>query len=57
MPNRRPFGFRRRVEGEAGQGLVEYALILLLVSVAAVAALTPLGPAIAAMFATVQGAF
>jgi len=36
-----------------GQGMVEYALILVLVSIAAIAALTLLGPQIAAVFGRV----
>jgi pilus assembly protein Flp/PilA len=40
---------------QEGQGMVEYALILALVSVAAVATLTPLGTAVAGMFTTVSG--
>jgi Flp pilus assembly pilin Flp len=38
-----------------GQAMVEYGLILALVSVAAVATLTPLGTAIATLFTTVTG--
>jgi Flp pilus assembly pilin Flp len=40
---------------EDGQAMVEYALILALVSVVAVAALTPLGTAIANLFTDVTG--
>lgn len=36
-----------------GQGLVEYALILVLVAVVVVAALALVGPAISGLFATV----
>ena len=39
--------YRRRLTGDKGQGLAEYGLILLLIGIAAVGALTPLGTAIA----------
>jgi pilus assembly protein Flp/PilA len=41
---------------EEGQGLVEYALILVLVSIAAIVALTALGDAIGPVFDTVTAA-
>lgn len=41
---------------EDGQTMVEYALILSLVSIAAVATLTPLGTAVATIFTTVTAA-
>ncbi len=40
---------------EKGQGMVEYALILVLVSIAAIAMLGPLGEAVAAIFEEVTG--
>ncbi|MFW5691032.1 MAG: Flp family type IVb pilin [Chloroflexota bacterium] len=40
-------------EHEAGQGLVEYALILVLVSVAAMALMILLGPQISNMFSNI----
>jgi pilus assembly protein Flp/PilA len=40
---------------EDGQGLVEYALILVLVSIASIAMLTILGADIGAVFTTVSG--
>jgi pilus assembly protein Flp/PilA len=40
-------------DGEAGQGLVEYALILVLVSVASMALMMLLGPQIANMFTNI----
>ena len=43
------------VKRQDGQTMVEYALILSLVSVAAVATLTPLGTAVAGIFTTVTG--
>jgi pilus assembly protein Flp/PilA len=39
---------------ERGQGLVEYALILVLVAVVVIAALTLLGPTIANIFSTIN---
>ena len=39
---------------ERGQGLVEYALILVLVAVVVIAALTLLGPTIAGIFNTIN---
>ena len=41
---------------EEGQGLVEYALILSLVSIASIGALTLLGTSIGGVFDTVTGA-
>jgi len=46
-----------QVKHEEGQGLVEYALILLLVAVAAVGTLTIFGTSVSTMFTTVTGAF
>lgn len=40
-------------QGELGQGLVEYALILVMVSVVMVVLLTVLGPGIANIFANI----
>lgn len=40
---------------EEGQGLVEYALIIVLVSIASIAALTLLGGAVAGVFTTITG--
>ncbi len=42
---------------EAGQGLVEYALILVLVAVVVIAILTLLGPAIGNVFSTIKNNF
>jgi pilus assembly protein Flp/PilA len=42
---------------EAGQGLVEYALILVLVAVVVIAILTLLGPAIGNVFSTIANSF
>ena len=39
--------------GETGQGLVEYALILVLVAVVVIAVLSLLGPAIGNVFSTI----
>jgi pilus assembly protein Flp/PilA len=40
---------------EKGQGMVEYALILVLVAVVVIAALTILGPLVGKVFSTVNG--
>lgn len=42
---------------EEGQGLVEYALVLILVSVAVVAIIALLGPQLGVVFSTVRNAF
>ena len=42
---------------EEGQGLVEYALILVLVAVVVIAILTLLGPAIGNVFSTIANSF
>jgi pilus assembly protein Flp/PilA len=39
---------------ERGQGMVEYALILVLVAVVVIAVLTLLGPAIGTIFSTIN---
>ncbi len=41
---------------EKGQGLVEYALILVLVAVVVIAALTILGPTIGQIFSSIETA-
>ncbi len=46
---------RRFVREEEGQGLVEYALILGLIAVVAIAALTLSGSSINNMFGTISG--
>ena len=48
-----PMGFR----GEGGQGLVEYALILILVAVAAVATLTIFGDRLMNTYQTIVTSF
>jgi len=40
---------------ERGQGMVEYALILVLVAVVVIAALTLMGPVIGNIFSTING--
>lgn len=42
---------------QKGQGLVEYALILVLVAVVVIAALTLLGPTISNIFQTINASF
>jgi len=42
-------------EREEGQGLVEYALILVLVSIAAIGTLTILGGSVSGVFTTITG--
>jgi pilus assembly protein Flp/PilA len=42
---------------QEGQGLVEYALILVLVAVVVIAILTLLGPAIGNVFSTIANSF
>ena len=44
-------------DDESGQGLVEYALMILLVSIAAIGALTLMGTTISDLLNTVGGAF
>ncbi len=44
-----------RLEAEEGQGLVEYALIVVLVSIAAIATLTLLGTTVSGVFTTITG--
>lgn len=46
---------RRFVREEEGQGLVEYALILGLIAVVAIAALSASGTSIQSMFGTISG--
>jgi len=48
--------FRSLDEAEEGQTMVEYALILALVSIAAIAVLTPLGTAISNVLTNVTDA-
>ncbi len=50
-------GILGRVREEAGQGLVEYALILVLVAVLAVTGLTLFGGSVATLFQTITTAF
>ncbi len=47
--------FTELKEREEGQGLVEYALILVLVSIAAIIALTALGTSVSAVFDQIVG--
>lgn len=43
------------LRGEKGQGLAEYALILVLISIAAIITMTTLGTDISAVFTTISG--
>ncbi len=45
-----------RPQNEEGQGLVEYALILVLVAVVVIVALTVLGPTIGGIFSDINSA-
>lgn len=47
------FAIRRKLHGEEGQGLVEYALIIVLVAVVVVASLTSLGISVNTMYTTI----
>ena len=47
---------RNLLEGEQGQSLTEYALILVLIAIAAIAIMTTLGTQIATTFTTVKDA-
>jgi len=47
----------QNAEKERGQGLVEYALILVLVAVVSIVVLTQMGPAIGNVFSDVLGTF
>ena len=47
---------RRRMQGEEGQGLVEYGLIIALVALAVVATLILLGGALNSLFVSVKAA-
>ena len=47
------FATQRKLDRERGQGLVEYALIILLVAVITVAGLTLLGTSVNSLFASV----
>ena len=42
---------------DKGQGMVEYGLIIALIAVVVMAAIGPLGTAIASMFTTISGKF
>lgn len=48
------YKFDRQVANEKGQGMVEYALILVLVAVVVIAALTLMGPIVASIFESVN---
>ena len=45
-----------RTDEEEGQGLVEYALILVLISIAAIAIMTTVGSSVVDVFTTIAGA-
>lgn len=48
--------FRLKVAAEKGQGLVEYALILVLVAIVVIAVLLTLGPVVGEVYSEVAGA-
>jgi pilus assembly protein Flp/PilA len=48
------FGMLRNDEEAEGQGLVEYALILVLISVVAITIMTSVGNKVSAVFATID---
>lgn len=48
---------KQKPDGERGQGLVEYALILVLVAVAVIVALTLLGPVVGNVFSNIVNSF
>lgn len=50
-------GFFAKMSDESGQGLVEYALILVLISVVSIAIMTTLGFSVQGVFNTINGAF
>jgi Flp pilus assembly pilin Flp len=49
--------FVASIRHEEGQAMIEYSLIVALISIAAVATFTPIGTAILNAFTTVQNAF
>jgi pilus assembly protein Flp/PilA len=51
------FRSQRKIWAEDGQGLVEYALIILLIAVAVVAALGVFGVGLNSLFSTIVGSF
>jgi len=51
---RRPTELEKRLRGQRGQGMVEYGLILVLVSIAVVIALTALGGQLNTVFNTIK---
>jgi pilus assembly protein Flp/PilA len=51
------FRSERKIWAEDGQGLVEYALIILLIAVAIVAALGGFGAGLSSLFSTITGSF
>lgn len=50
-------GMGRLWRGQAGQGLMEYSTIGILIAVVVAVAMPPVGTAIAGMFATMAGGF
>ena len=54
IPIRVYMAFKELRDGESGQAMVEYALILALVSVAAVGILAALGTSVSSIFSTIN---
>ena len=48
---------RKRVASQSGQGMVEYALILIMVSVVAIFVILSMGPQLQGMFSNVVASF
>jgi pilus assembly protein Flp/PilA len=56
MGSSRSLNIQNRLREEQGQAMVEYALILGLVSIVAIGALTAMGGSVNSMYTTISGA-